>query len=559
MEKFIIPEEKIERFGLGFENICDINLGNNMSYQTPGTKSKADVMFIPYLAAIIVFLVCFNYIILSIARSLKRSKEIGLRKIIGSKRSQIFLLFLSEAFVITFLALITALIFILCLVPAYNNIEVVASGGEQINLKMLKDPGIYVDFILVTIVISLLAGLYPALHLSSIRPLYAMKGISRKRGFSHLITRKILMGIQFAVSFVSIVFILYFNQIFNNCKSYDRNIAYDNCVNVFLGEVNYETFRNEINRNSMFTGVSFSAVKPLYGRWQFLNMKTEEMDEQLKVFSFNVSTEFMDNFELELMAGRNFPEEIATDAGNTVIVNEKTVKALGYDSPDKIMGKVITVDSNPNVKVIGVVRDFTHRIYLENPIVPTVLVYWPGGFRYANIRYLPENEEKIRASLPEIWKKLDRVHPGRFSFANDVREKYEKSQTGLVTIFTWVTGFIILIAIIGLLGITAYTTELRVREISIRKVLGAGSRELVYMLSKSYMKIIIIACLILLPVGYKLSDLFIQFTFAAVKPGMSLWIPPAALLFIVLLTVITTGSITRKAANANPVDTLREE
>ncbi len=560
MEKIIIPEEKIERFGFGLENICDINLGKNMSYATPGTKSKADLFFIPHLAVIIVFLVCFNYIILSIARSLKRSKEIGLRKVIGSKRSQIFTLFLSEAFVITFLALITACFFVLFLVPLFNNMEMIENAGEQINLEMMKDPGIYVDFFLVAFVISLLAGLYPALYLSSIRPINAMKGISKNKGSSHLITRKILMGIQFGVSLISIIVILNFNQIFGFWKSYDRNVAYDNCVNVFLGEVNYETFRNEISRNSMFTGVSFSEVKPLYGRWQFLSMKTEDMVEPLKAFYFNVDTEFMDNFELEIIAGRNFSREFTTDVGKAVIVNEKTVKALGIDSPEKIIGKVLSVGhNNPGVRVIGVVKDFTHRIYLENPIIPTVLVHLPESFRYANIRYLPEMEKEIKASLPEIWKEFDKVHPGRFSFANNALRLYEMNNTGIVKIFTTVAGLVILIALFGLLGMTAYTTELRVKEIGIRKVLGASSRELVYLLSKSYMKLIVFTCFIVLPIGYKLSDLVIQFLYVAIRPSLSLWILPAAMLIILLLTFITTGSLTIKAANANPVNSLREE
>lgn len=560
LENFIIPEDKIDRNGFDLENICNINLGKNMSNPTPGTKSRADVIFVPYLAVIIVFLVCFNYVLLSIARSLKRSKEIGLRKVIGSKRSQIIKLFLSEAFVITFLALITACIFVLSLVPVFNNMDVVENAGEQINLEMMKDPGIYVDFTLVAIVISLLAGLYPALYLSSIPTLNALRGISRTKGFSHLLTRKILMGIQFAVSVIAIILILYFNQVFGFWKSYDRrNVAIDNCVNVYLGEVNYETFRNEISKNSMYTGVSFSEAIPLYGKWSFLGIKTEDMVEPLRAFYFNVDMEFMENFELELIAGRNFSREITSDAGKAVIVNEKTVKALGLDSPENIIGNVMTVGGNSGITVIGVVKDFAHRIYLENPIIPTVLVYWPKGFRYANIRYRPENEDKIRASLSEVWKEFDKVHPGRFSFSNAALEEYEKNNTGIVKIFTWVSGLIVIIALFGLFGMTAYTTELRVKEIGIRKVFGASIRDLVYLLSKSYVKLITFTCVIMLPIGYLLSDLIVQFFYVAISPSLSLWVLPAAMLFILLLTFITTGSLTLKAANANPVDTLREE
>jgi putative ABC transport system permease protein len=259
---------------------------------------------------------------------------------------------------------------------------------------------------------------------------------------------------------------------------------------------------------------------------------------------------------LELIAGRNFSREYTSDAGKAVIVNEKTVQALGFDSPVEILGKVLNDDG---AKAVGVVKDFTHRIYLENAIIPTLLISQPEGFRYANIRYQPENEEHVKTSLAGIWKKFDKVHPGRFSFSNDALKEYEMNNTGIVNIFTGVTGLIVLMALFGLFGMTAYTTELRVKEIGIRKVFGASVQGLVLQLSKSYLKLIVITCVIAIPFGYFLSDLLIQALYVAIRPSLSLWIPPAAMLFILLLTIITTGSLTLKAANANPIETIREE
>ena len=169
------------------------------------------------------------------------------------------MLFLSEAFVITFLALILAFLFITTLVPLFNDMAMIQKAGEQINLEMLKDPGIYPGFFLIAVVISLLAGLYPALYLSSIRTVDALEGISGIKGSSHLVTRKILMGIQFGVSLISIVFILYFVQLFGYWKASERrNVAFDNYVNVYLGDVAPETFRSEIGKTNMFTEISFS-------------------------------------------------------------------------------------------------------------------------------------------------------------------------------------------------------------------------------------------------------------------------------------------------------------
>ncbi|MCP4724707.1 MAG: FtsX-like permease family protein, partial [bacterium] len=553
----IIPEKELDQYGFKLQNICDINLGKNLRNSTPGTKSSIDVFFIPFLAAMIVFLVCFNYIILSIARSLKRSKEIGLRKVIGSKRSQIIKLFLSEAFVITLLALITACIFIIWLIPVFNNLDAIENSKQQINLEMMKDPGIYIDFILVAIVISLLAGLYPALYLSSIRPLNALQGVSKIIGFTHLLTRKILMGIQFGVSLLSIIIILYYNQLSDFWMNYDRGISADNIVNVYLGDMNYETVRNEISKNSMFTRVSFSSEAPLYGQTSYTSFRMENMAESLRAFYFNIDNEFIDNFKLKLLAGRNFSKDYLTDAGDAVIVNEKTIQALGYDSPDMVIGKVLTLRDDSEVTVIGVVKDYTYRTFFEKEIGPMVIISKPDGFLCANIRYLPEKEDEIKATLPEIWKKFTEAYPVGYSFSNDELEEYEDNISGGLIISSWAGGFVILIALFGLLGMTAYTTELRVKEIGIRKVLGATVRGSVYLLSKGYVKLIILTGAITLPTGYILTALMFQFF--PIKPGLSLLVPPAALLFILLLAFITVGSQTIKAALANPVNTLRED
>ncbi|MFC1493317.1 ABC transporter permease [candidate division KSB1 bacterium] len=557
IEVSIIPEDEIERFGFKLQNISDINLGKNLGNATPGTKSSIDVFFIPFLAAMIVFLVCFNYIILSIARSLKRSKEIGLRKTVGSKRYQIIVLFLCEASMITFLALITACIFVLWLVPVFNGLDVIENTQQQINLEMMKDPGIYIDFILIALAVSILAGLYPALYLSSIKPINVLQGGQGIKGSSHLYTRKILMSIQFGISIISIITIVYFNQLYDYWMAYDRGIAVDNIVNVYMRDLNLETFKNEILKNSDVRGVSFSSEIPLYGGGGYMGLKTKNMTDPIKMFYFNNDAEFINNFNLELVAGRNFSREYSTDIGKSIILNEKAVQALGFTTPEESIGKVLSNGENSEVTVIGVVKDFTYRLYFENPVGPLVIEQNPDQFRYANIRYTEGKKEDIKAFLPEIWKEFDEVHKISFSFTEDANEEYSTTMRGTMAISAWACGFIIMIALFGLLGMTAYTIELRVKEIGIRKVLGASIKSSVYLLSKSYLKIILFTGVIALPAGYILSDLFFQFF--SIRPGLSLWVPPAAMLFILLLAFVTSGSQTIKAAAANPVNTLRDE
>ncbi len=552
----LVPEQERERFGFKLQPLLKINLGINLSNCMPGTKHSFEYVFIPFLAILVIFLACFNYIILSIARSLKRTKEIGLRKVIGAKRSQIIKLFFSETFAVTFLALVAACLLILWLIPAFNAIDAIETANMQINLELIRDPALYIIFVLFALGVSVLAGLYPALYLSSFQPVDALQGVSRIKGFSRLLTRKILMGIQFAVSLTFIIFIVYFYQLHTYWMNFDRGIQTENIVNVLLRDVNTETLRNEIITRSHITGVSFSSNIPIFGGFHRPGLRTEKMDKPRRAFYYSVDTEFIQNFEIDLIAGRNFSRQFLTDSESAVVINEKAVQALDLGSPVESIGKTVIIGRDSEVTVIGVVKDFNYRM-LENPIDPLALRYQPQEFRYANIGYRHGKKEEIKTWLSDTWKKLDKIHPIHYVFMEDMQEGFESQVSGTIRISAWGLGFVILIALFGLLGMATYTSELRVKEIGIRKVLGASVSGMAYLLSKNYIRLILVSAVFALPAGYFLSASVMQFF--AFRPGLSLWVLPAALVFVLALALITIGSQTVKAALADPIKTLREE
>ncbi len=554
--KTLIPEPEIKNFGFRLQELADINLGINLSNAMPGTKQYFDIIFIPILAVLIIFLACFNYIILSVARSLKRTKEIGLRKVVGAKRSQIIKLFLSETFTVTFLALITACLIILWLIPVFNGIDTIENSRMQINIELMKDPAVYLIFILFALVVSIIAGLYPALYLSSIKPVNALHGHSRVKGFSHLLTRKILMAAQFAVSLASIIFIVYFFQLHTFWMTLDRGISVENTVHVRLGDVNYETFRNEIITGSNVTGVSFSNNIPVHGGWGFFKLKTVKMEKPRNASSYCVDTEYINNFDLDLVHGRNFSSEYSTDKENAFIINETAVRAFELVSPEESIGKTLTDEKGVTYTVIGVVKDFIYS-FPDIPVRPLVFQYRPEKFRYANISFIDGKKEEIKTDITKVWKKFDKVHPVRYTFFDDKQEEVNSSISGTIKISAWSCGFVILIALFGLFGMSAYTTEMRVKEIGIRKVLGANVPGVTYMLSKNYIKLILYSAAVAVPGTYFLTEaIFQSFAF---RPELNLWVLPGALVFILILAFITLSSQTVKAALANPVDTLKEE
>jgi putative ABC transport system permease protein len=552
----LVPEHERERFGFRLQPLTKINLGINLANCMPGTKHSFEYVLIPFLAVLVIFLACFNYIILSIARSLKRTKEIGLRKVIGARRSQIIRLFLSETCAVTFLALAAACLFILWLIPAFNAIDAIETTNMQINLEQMRDPGLYMIFVVFALGVSFLAGLYPALYLSSFQAADALNGVSGIKGFTRLLTRKILMGIQFAVSLTAIIAIAYFYQLHTYWMNFDTGIHTENIVNVALRDVSSEILRNEVITNSQVTGVSFSSSVPIFGGFDRPGLRTQEMDEPRRAFYYSVDTGFLHNFAIDLIAGRNFSDQFSTDRENAVIINEEAVQVLELGSPVESIGKTLIFGEDSEVTVIGVVKDFNYRL-LENPIDPLALRYRPQEFRYANIGYAPGKKDEIKAWLSDTWKTLDKIHPIQLVFMEDLQERQESQFGGMIQIFAWACGFIILIALFGLLGMATYTTELRVKEIGIRKVLGESVSGVAYLLSRDYFRLILVSAVFALPAGYFLSGSVMQFF--AFRPGLSLWVLPAALVFVLTLALITIGSQTVKAALADPVETLREE
>jgi len=551
----LFPEPENKKFGFELQPLLNINLGINLWLSMPGTKKSFEIIFIPFLAALIVFLACFNYIILSIARSLKRTREIGLRKVIGAKRSQIVNLFLSETFVITFIALVVAGFFILWLIPIFNSWDFVQNSDLQVNIQQFKEPGLYLVFVLFAVVLSLLAGLFPAFHLSSFQPVNALKGVSRIRALSRLRTRKTLMGIQFAVSLILIIFTLYFNKLQTYWMTFDYGIRTQNMVNVYLGDVNYEVIRNELITNSSISGVSLSNEIPVFGSQVTQNIRNETMEEPRRAFTYSVDPGFIDNFGIRLVAGRNFSEKFITDREDAIIVNEQAVDVFDLGVPLDSIGKTLTVGENLKVKVIGVVKDFSYYAP-DEPIAPLVLRFRPEEFQFANISYLPGKKDEIEVYLRNEWEKLDKVHAARIEFFDDARQDAAREMQGIIGILGWACGFIILISLLGLLGMSGYTAEMRMKEIGIRKVLGANVSDVALMLSKDSVKLILCSAFFALPGAYIFSNLFYQ-SFAF-RPGLSLWVPPAVLALVLILALITISSQTVKAALTSPVETIRE-
>lgn len=551
----VFHEEENENLGFGLQRLSAINLGMNLWQKMPNTMPRLDIIFIPYLAAIIMFLACFNYIIMAIARSLKRSREIGLRKVIGSNRGQIITLFLCETFIITFLALVTACLALILLIPILNRVDAIANNDMQINIDLMKNPGIYLIFLVVAVITSIVAGLYPAIYLSILKPINALQGNVRR--FSNLLTRKILLGIQFTISLVVIIFIAYFYQLHIHWTKLERGIATENVVSIYMHDVNLQNFKNEIIRNSQLSKFSFSKTLPIYGGTYSIKMKTEKMEESWYANYNDIDPLFLENYDLELIAGRNFSYNHPSDTDNSIIINESTIVDFKLGSPQQAVNQSLLINDSIEVNIIGVVKNFHYKRFFKGPIQPFIFRYKPKNLRFVNVSYAPGHKAEVNEYLTSSWKHFDELHALNATFYDDAQSEDNENTSGTILLLTWASGFIILLALFGLLGMATYTTQMRVKEIGIRKVFGASTAIVTYVLSKSYLKIILISAIIALPGAYFLTDLIMQFTIY--RPPMNLWVLPGALIFILILTMTTIGSQTVKAALANPTKAIQNE
>ncbi|HEX9974326.1 MAG TPA: FtsX-like permease family protein, partial [bacterium] len=295
---------------------------------------------------------------------------------------------------------------------------------------------------------------------------------------------------------------------------------------------------------------------PIFGGYGTVNLKTKNMEKPMHVNSYSIDPEFITNFKIELIAGRNFSNEFSTDTKNAIIINEQVVQAFELGSPAESIGKTLLTDDNSEVIIIGVVKNFNYT-FPDVPICPLALRYRPEELRVANISYVQGTKDEMKAYLPVVWNKLDKLHSIHYDFFDDAEKQSNSEISGTINIFAWACGFVILIALLGLLGMATYTSEMRIQEIGIRKVLGASVTNVMYLLSKDYIKLILFSAIVAIPGGYFLTDAIMQnFAF---RPAMTLWVLPAALIFILLLALITIGSQTVMAAVANPVESLRYE
>jgi putative ABC transport system permease protein len=512
------------------------------------------VYFFVGLAGIVMLTSCFNFTNLSIARSLTRAREIGVRKVTGAMRWQIFTQFISESVLVALIALVIAVLLLIALRPLMLEL----SFARLMQWDLEANYFVYVVFVVFAIVVGILAGVFPAIVLSGFQPVKVLKGVKSMKLFSNIGLRKSLLVTQFTFS---LVFILSVIVVYNQLQLFlraDHGFNMDKKMVVALSNTSPDVLKTELLKHANIenaTAVSHVlAAGSSYGEGY---KRTLEDKEWTSLYYYSTDEDYLKNLKISLVAGRYFQEGDGESKQNLIVLNEKAVEAFHFTSPLEAIGQEIILKQDSSRKqIIGVVKNYNHQMLVEK-LEPLALIANPKEYNLLQVQYTGSFEDAGK-SVEAAWAKVNPTLKVDYKdFYAEVHKIYDIFFGDLVSILGLISFLAILISCLGLLGMATYTTETRIKEISIRKVLGSSNGSLVYLLSKGFVSILLIAIVLAVPAAYFINSLWLeQLAYHVSVDAATILIGVIALL---VFSIITIGSQTWRAVYVNPVDNLKGE
>ncbi|MDO1451047.1 ABC transporter permease [Rhodocytophaga aerolata] len=531
-------------FGYALNPLSQVHL-----YNPDGTEGGIKTVRIFTVVAIVILLIaCINYVNLATARATKRAKEVSIRKIVGAQLSQVFGQFMAESLIVFTLAMGIALLLISLVIPMYNEIADKSLALSFTNPTVL---GVLASAMLGTIAI---AGVYPALLLSSFKPVEALKG-KFTIGGSTTLFRKALVITQFAMSVVLIISTLLIGEQLRYMQNKDLGYNKENVFAFGLRGNMYEkldVIKSELSKEAGILNVSYANgfIVSLGSSTSDIEWEGKAPNQRLIASQISTDKEFKDLFKLQLKEGEWFTGTKADT--NKFILNEKAVQAIGLKNP---VGQPFTFHSVRGT-IVGVVKDF-HFASLHQQITPMILFHNPNWFGVVNVKTTGEMAPQAIAAAERLWKRYHPDHPFEYNFMNEAFDKLYKSEQRTGKLFNIFAGIAIIISCLGLFGLATFTAEQRTKEIGVRKVLGASVTNITALLSKDFLKLVLVGNLIAWPIAWYIMHKWLE-NFAY-QINISLWVFLVAGVLALLIALLTVSYQSIKAALANPVKSLRSE
>jgi putative ABC transport system permease protein len=513
------------------------------------------------LALMVILSACFNYANLSMAHAMRRFKEVGLRKAIGAGKRQVQQQFLAEAIIISLAALLVSYVMFLVLRPQLINI----APEMQRMVKLELTPYMAIAFIVFSIAVGIVAGFLPAIYFSKVSAINALRNLSSVKAFQQATLRRVLVVIQYTVTLIFITATAVGYVQYKNILAFDLGFKTENILNIDMQGGSPDALLKELSEMPEITALSRSLIVTSVGNAWGGFMKYNDSRDSVLVMTNHVDENYLPLHEHKLVAGRNFlARPITAEAATEVIVNQQVLKRLniGANDPEKAIGEEITFSSfrlhGRKMTIVGVMQDF-HYGKLDNLIEPVAFMFWiPGDRAVINAKIRSADLPATRAKIESAWNKVDRVHPFKAKFFDEEIEDAYSEFSVQIKIIGFLSFLAISIASMGLFGMVVFTTETRLKEISIRKVMGASAGSLIYLLSRGFVILLSISALIALPVTYFFFENFVltNFPYHAPVQLAELFV---GLLAVMLIAFTMIGSQTMKAARSNPAEVLKNE
>ena len=536
----------------GSENLVRIQQLSRIHLYNPLDEPDSLIFVIIFAAIgiIVLLIACINFMNLSTARSAKRAKEVGIRKVVGANRHSLIRQFLSESILTAFLALIIAFVLVELFLPAFNNLAHKELDISFSNLTFI------VGLAIITLLVGLVSGSYPAFYLSHFNPNKVLKSGNAPRTKNRF--RTILVVIQFAIS---IALIICTATVYNQLKyiqNKDLGFTKEFIVSVPMNtelDGSFTAFKEEMLKNPNILGVTSSSSSPAQvGNVNSVEWEGKPDDETIIFNFFLVEKDFLNVFDMEIIAGANFHKKYEKGEPIPYILNESAVELMQMEDP--IGKRFLMYDERNTGEIIGVVKDY-HFQSLTNDIGPIMITTMKWWWNNVFIRVNPQNVLSSMKDIEETFKKFAPSFPYEYSFLDEDIDQLYSQYYEMGSIIKYFSILAVFISCLGLFGLASFMTEQRTKEIGIRKVLGSSAAKIVYLLTKGFSKWVLLANIFAWPIAYYAMQKF-QNMFAY-NSGINIWLFILSGLTALVISGFTVGYQTYKAANSNPVKALKYE
>ncbi len=556
-------KERNQRDVFGLQPIRSIHLTSNIAEEPETNGDEKIVMFLAMIGMFVLVIAWINYVNLSTAKAMERAKEVGVRKVMGAFKGQLIRQFLVESALINLTSILSAMLILAFVLPSFNSIS-----GMQLTLGNLFEGWFLMLVFSLWMIGTVLSGSYPALVLSSFKPVSVLKG-KLKNSMTGILLRKGLVVVQFMASVALIAGTLIVYRQLDFMMSTDIGMNIDQVMvverpgiaardrNAFNSAV--DVFRNEVKKDASVEGFSTSVTVP--GKLREYKAPAKRYgasDDQIVSVRFNsMDYDFINVFKMKLIAGRAFSEDYPNDQDTSAIITESAVRLLGYGKPEDAIGQTLAIPQFQFYPIIvGVVNDY-HQVSLKKSLDPTVFycTNFTGEFYSIKVK-----TQRLAGSVDHVrqsWNKAFPGNPFEYFFLDDYFNRQYENEKKFGTLFTTFAALAMVVGCLGLFGLSAYTATQRTKEIGIRKALGSSEQGIFFLLSKEYIKLVLVSVIIAVPVIWLVMASWIEsFPY---RTSISPLIFVIAGITVLLVALLTVSFQTIKASRTNPVDSLRYE